>query len=316
MLTTKFLAIAAAVFITTPLFSVARPFPVVPLDSLPIGTVRVAFDEANNKLLAFDVSGQMLEQLNPDALRAQKKRAAGSCVDLSSDDVQKLPGWKKIEDRANSLWGTGKRRIVTNDKDFPDKPAQICAGNGPVTLTKDGEPQCSTSKQSTEGKLPENGSVSLAFTQGTDFSSTNTVTKQSSIAIGETLSVELSFAELLTASAQVSTTTEFTNTLSDATSSGGSTSSESTINMDVPANKFCHLDFTSEACNVQGTGRIPFVATGFVWFEFEDKVDGHFKWFLSIDDELPNADDRSTFVEFKSAVSSTTKSGFNGVCDA
>jgi hypothetical protein len=42
------------------------------------------------------------------------------------------------------------------------------------------------------------------------------------------------------------------------------------------------------------------IATGILWFQFEDKTNGHFKWALVMEAILPNVDDRSSVVEFKS----------------
>ncbi|KAJ8515471.1 hypothetical protein ONZ45_g7130 [Pleurotus djamor] len=313
MVATKYLSSLAAVLIVTPLLVVANPLPHIPRD-LPNGTDRIAYDEKNHSLLAFDASGKMLGRVDPGVANPQK-RAAGSCSNLSADDAQKLPGWKAIEDQANKNWGNGKRKIVTNDQDFANQPAQLCVGDGPVAVTKDGQPQCSTNQQSTEGKLAQDGSVTLDFSQGTDFSATHTVTKESTLGTSTKISVEISFEDFFEFGSEVTASASFSNTLSDSTTSSGSTMSKTSTTMKAPAGKQCHLDFKVKACTIQGKGSIPYVATGWVWFEYDSKVQDHYKWAVNIDQAIPKVEDRSSNIEFKSAVSSSTKSEYNGVCD-
>jgi len=56
------------------------------------------------------------------------------------------------------------------------------------------------------------------------------------------------------------------------------------------------------------------LGTGWVWFEYNDKVQDHYKWALSIDSTLTNQDDRSTFIDFKSTTATTSTNNYKGVC--
>ena len=73
------------------------------------------------------------------------------------------------------------------------------------------------------------------------------------------------------------------------------------------------------------------IASGFVWFEYNDKASNnyvflclqltlfaqthdHYKWALSIDSTLSNLDDRSTFIDFSSAISSKTNAQYTDKC--
>lgn len=68
----------------------------------------------------------------------------------------------------------------------------------------------------------------------------------------------------------------------------------------------CKITLKTKSCSITGTGSLKMIATGFLWFEYEDRTweDGaedekHYKWGLVMENSLPNDDDRSTVVEFK-----------------
>ncbi|KAJ7512286.1 hypothetical protein B0H11DRAFT_1950529 [Mycena galericulata] len=54
--------------------------------------------------------------------------APGSCSYLSSDQLQSVPGWASLQKAVEGNYGTDPYKVVTNDSQFPDKPASMCAG--------------------------------------------------------------------------------------------------------------------------------------------------------------------------------------------
>ncbi|KAJ7197387.1 hypothetical protein GGX14DRAFT_471201 [Mycena pura] len=54
--------------------------------------------------------------------------APGSCSLLSADQLQSVPGWTALQDAVERGYGTEPYKIVTNDRQFPTKPASMCAG--------------------------------------------------------------------------------------------------------------------------------------------------------------------------------------------
>ncbi|KAJ7034610.1 hypothetical protein C8F04DRAFT_568357 [Mycena alexandri] len=54
--------------------------------------------------------------------------APGSCSYLSPDQLQSVPGWAALQAAVEGGYGTEPYKIVTNDSQFPAKPASLCAG--------------------------------------------------------------------------------------------------------------------------------------------------------------------------------------------
>ncbi|KAF7348696.1 hypothetical protein MVEN_01388400 [Mycena venus] len=54
--------------------------------------------------------------------------APGSCTYLSPDQLQSVPGWVTLQTAVETSYSTEPYKIVTNDRQFPDKPASLCGG--------------------------------------------------------------------------------------------------------------------------------------------------------------------------------------------
>lgn len=63
-------------------------------------------------------------------------------------------------------------------------------------------------------------------------------------------------------------------------------------------------------------GSIRYLATGWVWFNYDDETEGHYKWAANIDNILTNQDDRSTFADFHGSMVSDTHTAYDGTCVA
>lgn len=61
-------------------------------------------------------------------------------------------------------------------------------------------------------------------------------------------------------------------------------------------------------------GTIRYLATGWVWFNYDSKTQGHYKWAANIDSILTNIDDRSSTSEFSGSMAADTHTAYEGVC--
>ncbi|KAF7292029.1 hypothetical protein MIND_01228700 [Mycena indigotica] len=52
----------------------------------------------------------------------------GSCLLMNPDQLQSIPGWMTLQHAVETGYGTSPYKIVTNDRQFPNKPASICGG--------------------------------------------------------------------------------------------------------------------------------------------------------------------------------------------
>ncbi|TRM69843.1 hypothetical protein BD626DRAFT_544437 [Schizophyllum amplum] len=296
------------------LLSAANPVPEYrwDLDVIPREASKLAFDEELNRIIAFDASGKHLGAVERRAV-APLTRRGGSCAALSADDAQKLPGWEKLKQQANDNWGDHKRKIVTNDDDFPTQPASICAQDaGDITI--DGDSDCTSSTQTlSTGVTDTTGIATVSQTTGTSFTSSQTVTQESSISVGETFDVKVGIPEVVDVSSSTSLTATFSNSLSTTTSSTSNQQTTQTVAINIPKDSTCDITYSQTSCTTKGSGQVPFTATGWVWFEYDSKQQGHYKWALNMDDLLSD-DERSSYMKFDSVVSTDTKGDYNASC--
>ncbi|KAL1706315.1 hypothetical protein EV121DRAFT_257428 [Schizophyllum commune] len=286
------------------------------LESVPAHATKLAIDDVTKRIIAYDARGVHLGFVERSAFLKAKRDDVGACSSMSADDVQKLtvPGWDQLEQKANDNWGDGSRKIVTNDEDYPEQPAQICAEDaGDITI--DGDPECTTQTQSLDTTVSgTNGTATVSETTGTKFSSSQTVSQEASLAIGETVSVKVGIPEVADVTSTTSVEAKFTNTLSTTETSENNQQTTQTVAIAVPNGNSCKVNFDVTTCTTQGSGQVPFVATGWVWFEYDDKTEGHYKWALKIDDIVANKDDRSTFLKFDAQVKSDTNGEYKADC--
>ncbi|KAJ7087115.1 hypothetical protein C8R44DRAFT_893278 [Mycena epipterygia] len=301
--------------------SAAHPLP-THLSGIPPDATHLALDEDAHVIIIFNHAGKELGRVKPengthmDARGVSRRDAPGPCGDLSSDDVQKLPGWATLKAAAEKNWGTGSYNVVTNDKDYPQQSAQNCVSQDTAPIAIDGSPSCQTQNSTVGGQLVgTSGSVTISHTEGSKYSTTTTVTEESSISVGLSVTATLGFPEIADVSSTFSIDTTITNTLSTSTTQENDLSSTTGMTVNSPEGKTCHLEFTTKSCTINGTGKVRMLGTGWVWFEYNDKTQGHYKWALSIDAVLTNQDDRSNYVSFKTATGSTDQTDYKGVCE-
>jgi len=236
------------------------------------------------------------------------------CSPLSVDDVQKLPGWKAAVAAAQKSWGTGSYNLKTNDPDYPGTPLMACTQTDPAKITPDSKPSCSTQDQNADGPLQNGGTTSLTAQQGTEASAEVTVTQESAFSVGTTTSVGIEIPGLATASTDITMSTTLTNSLGKSNTATTSTMQSQTVTASSNPGQNCTLKLTSTACTLSGSGQIMITATGWVWFDFNDQTQGHYKWALNLDTTIPKVQDRSSPMGVKAVVKSTTKAHQSQTC--
>ncbi|KAJ7114199.1 hypothetical protein C8R43DRAFT_903091 [Mycena crocata] len=328
-----FVAPLAAFLLFTPLLVSAAPsFAYADnIAGLPRNAKHLALDEDTGEIIAFSRRGNVLGRF-PVAKRnvaigrteTIAQRDTGSCANMQSEDVQKLPGWKTLKAEAEKNWGTKSYNVVTNDNDFSDYPAQICTSTDIVEIVPDGKPSaaqnCHTQHSISNGtEVGTNGTVTLTHTQGTSSETTTTVTKEASVSVGVSVAATIGFPAIADVTTTFTFTGTFTNSLSKAQKTTNDETSSATVTQQTSAGKVCHLEFTTQKCTVTGTGKVLMLASGWVWFEYKSKVKDHYKctffpWALNIESTITNQDDRSESINFKTTTDTTSTSEYKGVC--
>ncbi|KAL1748122.1 hypothetical protein HDZ31DRAFT_60656 [Schizophyllum fasciatum] len=284
-----------------------RRLPVVPQEA-----AKLAVDDLAGRVNVYDERDNYLGFVDRDTVDVAK-RDGGACSTLSADEAQKLPGWEKLKSKAQANWGSGSWHIVTNDKDYPNQPASVCAQDAGNIAVK-GDPSCTVSTQTLDTTvIGTNGTATVSQVTGTSYSSSQTVTQSSSLSVGHTVSVSVGIPEVADVSASTSLTTSFTNTLATTTTSESNQQTTQTVAIAVPDGSTCKISFKETSCTTKGSGQVPFTATGWVWFQYNDKTHGHYKWALKMDGEL-STEERSSYMKFDAVVATDTKGEYTAEC--
>ncbi|KAJ3563527.1 hypothetical protein NP233_g8887 [Leucocoprinus birnbaumii] len=252
------------------------------------------------------------------------------CSALTLDDAQRMPGWDKLVQYAKDTWGDGSWNIVVNPKEYPDSSANACTDDSPVKiepkgiawiyisltieLTRvmcSGQPQCD--QQSADigsDNVNADGTDSVSITIGDSQTGSWTVSRTSTFSASASFEVGFDVPELFEAKATFETSTSVSNTQGNTFGTSHSTQRtvQSVIN-DKP-NQTCKASMTVKSCKQDGTGKIRVAATGWVWFNYNDKTapkagpsnDKHYKWAASIDNVL-SLDERTSWIEFSGSMS-------------
>ncbi|KAJ7721495.1 hypothetical protein B0H16DRAFT_1738233 [Mycena metata] len=321
------LAVAPLLLVTTSPFHLPRS-----LQNIPHGAHALAFDPESGVVSAYGSDGAFLGHANHTTVA---KRTDGTCSNLSPDDLRALAGWGLVEAQAATNWGNGGYTLATDIANEGDYPAIACVSSTTAMVTVNGNPSCATSNQTSSGKLVgTSGTVSLSALEGTSSSTTITTTKTSDWSLGLTVAATIGIPDIIDTTSTVSTSVSITNSLSNASvlfrraecyayhsqldfsvSTTSNNQQTQTIAMQAADGQTCSLVFTSTSCTDSGTGSIVMTATGWAWFEYSSKVQGHYYWALNIEAYIPDVSQRSSSIDFTAAISATNDSKYQGTCN-
>ncbi|KAJ3277454.1 hypothetical protein HDU76_010358, partial [Blyttiomyces sp. JEL0837] len=82
---------------------------------------------------------------------------------------------------------------------------------------------------------------------------------------------------------KVKTSWKITSTDSHGTTDTKAVTQEITGNLPYQGGKTCTMDLELSVCKYTGSGALPIIATGWVWFVFGDQVKGHWNWGYNIE---------------------------------
>ncbi|KAH7091888.1 hypothetical protein BKA62DRAFT_723575 [Auriculariales sp. MPI-PUGE-AT-0066] len=250
----------------------------------------LAFDERTKKVVAYDAQRR---PLGLHMSRVRVKRAGSACNLVSQSVLKRMESYIKLEQAAITLWGDKWNTTLTNDPAYPDSPASACISEDPQTVTLDAQPSCSSSTSTAGGRGTSTG-VRFTVTQAALF-------PEAGVDIAAQLQMPAlavdkdTFPAAFTLQNQQTQTVDLSqDTLKDATVQASSSAPGQT----------CSLAITNSTCTASGTGKMQVYATGWLWFNYNEPRDGHYKWAISIDEIITDINDRSSWIEFRTAVQS------------
>lgn len=308
-----------SVFLLVGQLASAMPFEQV-VRNLPRDVAHIALDETSGQYLAYKPDGSLAGKYPADTKRGflGRKRDAGSpCAKLAVEEAKQLPGFKQIEDYANKEWGTGKRNIVTNptNADQAFGGATACVSNDVVQVEFSGSPTCNTRTGEVDSSAKQtNGSITSSVSSTYSNKGSWAVTTSSSIGVSAKVSASIKIPEIAELGGEITTSAEFTSEVAHGFETTNTDSVATGGTFGVPSGQKCQIKYDVKSCTVPGHGRVRYEAKGFVWFEYDDKVQDHFKWAVNIEEVVKNIDDRSSFLEFAGSIQGTTNANFNSSC--
>ncbi|KAL1727758.1 hypothetical protein EV714DRAFT_253542 [Schizophyllum commune] len=288
------------------------------LESVPAHATKLAIDDVTKRIIAYDARGVHLGFVERSAFPKAKRDDVGACSSMSADDVQKrmFPAGISSSRRRTSTGVTARARSSPTTRTTPSSPprsARRTPATSPSTATPSARRRRSLSTRPSPARTVPRPSARLPAPSSPP-RRPSLVRQEASLAIGETVSVKVGIPEVADVTSTTSVEAKFTNTLSTTETSENNQQTTQTVAIAVPNGKTCKVNFDVTTCTTQGSGQVPFVATGWVWFEYDDKTEGHYKWALKIDDIVANKDDRSTFLKFDAQVKSDTNGEYKADC--
>ncbi|KAK0476977.1 hypothetical protein IW261DRAFT_1487943 [Armillaria novae-zelandiae] len=257
----------------------------------------IAVDEARDTYLAFKRDGSLYGRYPVDAETSIVERSGASqCAQLSVAEAQ-------TSNVVPSLYNT------------VDSPAQVCITDDVVQLSYSGDPVCQTHTTTSQGSLVgTEGEVDIEVDQGFNSDSSYTVSSASTLGVSNTLSVKIGVPEVAEVTEAFTVSASVTDTTSSTIDTSYNDVSKVTIKMTAPEGKTCTAVTNTKTCNIQASGQIRYLATGWIWFNYNSATHGHYKWAVSIEAVVTNQDDRSSFATFKGSMVANTETSYAGNC--
>ena len=164
-----------------------------------------------------------------------------------------------------------------------------------------------------KGKLLTDGVVATSVMSGFDATSKVTVTQSTSFGMGLEISASLNFM-MASIGTTISTSVTVANTKGSSVSKTSSTAVKNTVRMAPNYGETCSVQASQEVCTFTSEGALPVVASGWIWFEFNEEKKGFKIWGYFMDTML---DERARTVPVALSIAIDTKSNgkFESNCE-
>ncbi|KAK7448529.1 hypothetical protein VKT23_013793 [Stygiomarasmius scandens] len=104
-----------------------------------------------------------------------------------------------------------------------------------------------------------------------------TTTKASTIGVDVTMEASFEIPEIVDVSTSFTTSTSITNTNSKSNTAKYDGVQKTTLEFDVKEGRDCHATIKTQSCSQEATGTVKYLASGFVWFNYDDRTRDHYK---------------------------------------
>ncbi|KAJ3976091.1 hypothetical protein EV361DRAFT_864882 [Lentinula raphanica] len=264
------------------------------------------------------------------SLHRRDADSSSRCHNLTkTEQVEKIPGWGTLLEFAKKRYGKGGRHILVYDENvrLPYVPlghegltlavqypgvdsARVCISSHAVQIQLSEPPSCSFTNTSTGGMISgSHGIASVTGQSGYTGSSSSYITQAAAYGDVGSYSARFYYPDVASARVGLYSTSSFTNSQSSRIELSINEQVTATYNMTVQDGQSCQAMETVRSCTFKGTGKIPFTASGNVWFEYDDptynhELDNskhqskHYKYAFDLTEVLPDASQRTLYATF------------------
>ncbi|KAJ3730920.1 hypothetical protein DFJ43DRAFT_1189539 [Lentinula guzmanii] len=275
------------------------------------------------------------------------------CRDLTLAEAKTIPNWEGILAYADERYGKGSRNILMYDKHYPNvRPAKVCVPSQVVPIKLTGSPSCKTTNATDGGNISgTHGIASIMIQQGLTLTSSFTISDAASMGLTNAFRAKIKFPDfgstrggrqclqrLPIRSPQSESSSTFAlqpNFLVNFSLPSFEVKFDdmvtTTFNMTVKEGQTCQAMESVVSCTLQGTGEVPFIASGIIWFQYDDKTYDHIEYNekkphskhykshvlavqLNMTEVLPEAAQRTTTATFKGSFLTTSHGQYKAVC--
>jgi len=257
----------------------------------------------------------------------EARSGSSSCSELDLDDLQSLPGWPKLAQKAKEWWGDGLYEIEINPGGYDDRPASMCVAD-PVLIIPTAKPRCVHGRVDIPHK---NGASSVEVLSGYanvgNWNITHVTTAAHALFFQGTfrmpnMTTPPSGTYMNTKLNHLDTVGEFINAPFNSFATLATNMTRRTETLTQVQDRTCIPTISQQHCAVPGRGRIQLVATGYVWFTFpsprprRQNPHGpkHRRYAVKLEDALPNVLDRSAYIDFAGTMNTTLRTDYFDEC--
>jgi len=280
------------------------------------------FNSKSYRRTVFD-NGNTLARRDGEWSDSLVRRApvASPCSLLDLDDAQQLPGWSQVEQYARDTWGTGDWTIIINPPGYKDKRATLCVADS-VPIVATDKPKCNASRVDIKPNRDHHIKVAQGYTNSGLWNITNATSAAHSLFFSANFKMPNITQQSKDTLHHIIGKGEFINAPHNSFLTVATNSTTKDTEVTQVQDKSCIGTVNQEICIIPAKGRIQFIATGHIWFEYKTKraplanPNGgkHLRFTVKIEEVLKNETDRSAWIDFVGYMNTTMRTDYFDEC--
>ncbi|KAJ3841172.1 hypothetical protein F5878DRAFT_639798 [Lentinula raphanica] len=272
-------------------------------------------------------SGSHCHNLTKTEQLEKSMRSPWHSLDPFSSLSYKVPGWDTLLEIARKRYGKGSRNILVYDEHYPEvDSAKVCVPSHAIPIQLDGSPSCHVSNASAGGEITgTHGIVSVRIETGHRGSSISEIGEAAAYGDLGSFTARFWFPIGGLRNRMATIATRFINEQFARIELSINDMVSTIYNMTVQDGQSCQAVETIQTCTFKGTGKIPFTASGNVWFEYDDRTynhelenskhqSKHYKYAFDLTEVLPDESQRTLYATFGGAFNVESHGRYEAVC--